>query len=125
MARLARTGTPLVLVLVAALLAAIVGLGVDAARAGSGCPSGTRKFTHVCLETGSRAIQSYADATATCAALKRRLPTFAELDAFRQQPGIDLTPNHFEWTAQPLSVNSAAALSDAGAVADVNTSSLE
>jgi hypothetical protein len=82
-----------------------------AARKHGGCPNGTQAFTHVCIETSSRATnQGFDDAVATCAALKRRLPTSAELDAFRQQDGITLggaefTSDFLDDTAHVLGID--------------------
>lgn len=97
------------------------GLDDAAARKRGGCPNGTQAFTHVCIETGSRATnQGFDDAAATCAALKRRLPTSAELDAFRQQDGVTL--GGAEFTSDFLDGASVLGIDDNGERAIIGTS---
>jgi UL45 protein, carbohydrate-binding C-type lectin-like len=72
-----------VLVLAVAVLivaAALLTVDTEKVRAKSTCPSGTKKLAHVCIETGIRDPASHSNASATCAALGRRLPA-AELDS--------------------------------------------
>ncbi|HEU0114947.1 MAG TPA: hypothetical protein VFQ80_09725 [Thermomicrobiales bacterium] len=80
----------------------------------SSCPSGTQKFVHVCIEKTARPPAAFADASAACAAEKRRLPTSAELDGFRQQSGVTLA-SPAEWSSDFTSATSATVMSDAGA----------
>jgi hypothetical protein len=90
----------------------------DKAIGRSTCPSGTQKFVQVCIEKEARteqAGQQFLAASATCAALGRRLPTGAELDGFRQQPGVDITPTPtfgYEWTGDILSSSTSLAMLD-------------
>lgn len=86
----------------AVALALTVG-DADEALAGKkkgGCPSGSQKFVKVCIETQSRSLgQPFDNASADCADEAGRLPTGAELDAFRQQDGILLGEGQrVEWT---------------------------
>jgi hypothetical protein len=83
----------------------------------SSCPSGTQKFVHVCIEKSARADATFSAASAACAADKRRLPTSAELDAFRQQPGVTLA-SPAEWSSDFNSAVSALGISDGGNYAD-------
>ena len=104
-------------IVVAALMTVglLAGRGLDdaAARKRGGCPNGTQAFTHVCIETNARlANGGYQDAVATCAALKRRLPTSAELDAFRLQDGITL--NGPELSSDFLAIDSVDSITDDG-----------
>jgi hypothetical protein len=79
--------------------------GLDSAdfapAGGPECPSGTQAFGGGCIETGvQQTLASFANASSTCASLSRRLPTGAELEAFRQQAGINLGGHGspYEWT---------------------------
>ena len=82
--------------------------------AGSGsCPNDTTFFAGAgCVENDARGAASFDTASATCAGLGRRMLTGAELDAYRQQPGITL-PNP-EWTGSFLDAASALVINDAG-----------
>lgn len=65
--------------------------------AGPACPPGTMPFTGACVEVAERPTpQRIGDASDDCADEGGRLPTSAELAAFREQPGITL-PNG-EWS---------------------------
>jgi hypothetical protein len=55
------------------------------------CPSGTVAYAGACFERATRAVQNFADASATCGAAGRRLPTGSELLALRTVSGIALT----------------------------------
>ncbi|HEX5499918.1 MAG TPA: hypothetical protein VFX03_11845 [Thermomicrobiales bacterium] len=66
-------------------------------------------------------MAAFAAAAAACAADKRRLPTSAELDGFRQQSDVTL-PN-LEWTSDFTSAGSALTINDAGNFIDVALSS--
>jgi hypothetical protein len=90
----------------------------------SSCPSGTQKFVHVCIEKTARADADFPTASAACAADKRRLPTSAELDSFRQQPGITLA-SPSEWTSDFNSAISALGISDAGNYGDFSLTSAQ
>ena len=86
-------------------------------RARSTCPSGTQKFTHVCIVNGpARTAALFANASATCAAAKRRLPTSAELDGFRQQPGSTVTVA--EWSSDFTSATTVIATNAGGSFED-------
>lgn len=69
--------------------------GLDSADLVHSCPAGTAAFAGICVETAARGAALYATASSTCAGLGRRLPSFAELDGFRQQPGVDIGSNQF------------------------------
>jgi hypothetical protein len=94
-------------------------------------PSGTKKFAHVCIENGpARTEDTFANASDTCAAAKRRLPTFAELDAFRQQPGITIGSTSGnrtfpEWTSEFTDLSTSIVLLDNGNTAAANQTTLE
>jgi hypothetical protein len=77
------------------------------------CPPGTTRFVRVCIEKDARPADSFANATADCAADKRRLLTTAELDAFRQQPGVALGGT-LHWTGTLVDSNIAITLNNAG-----------
>src|SRR5688500_10843459 len=70
--------------------------------AGSGtCPSGTTFFASVgCVEDAMRPAARYGNASTACGGIGRRMLTTAELDAYRQQPGVTIgeEPNLREWT---------------------------
>jgi hypothetical protein len=89
----------------------------DAAKK-KGCPTGTQKFTNVCIETADRGVGTFGEASADCAADRRRLPSTAELESFRQQPGVTIgqsdTLEGFEWTGNIVSPNVALVLKDDG-----------
>ncbi len=89
----------------------------DAAKK-RGCPTGTQKFTNVCIETADRGVATFGDASADCAADRRRLPSTAELESFRQQPGVTIgqsdTLEGFEKTGDIVSPNVAIILKDDG-----------
>jgi hypothetical protein len=55
------------------------------------CPSGTAAYAGACFERATRGVQNFADASATCGAAGRRLPTGSELLALRTASGIALT----------------------------------
>ena len=95
------------------LLLVLVGSGaVDEARGAAGCPSGTRKFVRVCIDRDARPRETFRDASATCAAIARRLPTGAELEAFRQQDDIALF--EYEWTGDIIDETTALVMNDTG-----------
>jgi hypothetical protein len=93
-------------------------------RARSTCPSGTQKFAHVCIEKTARSAAIFSDASATCAAARRRLPTSAELDAFRQQSGVTLA-NPSEWTSNFTSSTQVLAITDAGTYLELTLPTLD
>jgi hypothetical protein len=87
----------------------------DKALGGSTCPSGTQKFMRMCIDKSVRAgNKTFYDASATCAALGRRLPTGAELDSFRQQSGVNISTTVYEWTGDILSSSTSLAMLDDG-----------
>jgi hypothetical protein len=108
---------PVLAFAVAVLVVAIALMAVDTqkVRARSTCPSGTQKFAHVCIETTARAADTFTNASSTCASAQRRLPTSAELDAFRQQSGVSIGEGvNPEWTSNFLSPTSLLVLYDDG-----------
>jgi hypothetical protein len=111
-------GKLVVIVLCSALVGAVLagsllGSGGEGAAARrSSCPAGTQKFVHVCIEKAERDSVHFAAATAACVAVKRRLPTTAELNAFRQLDGITLSGS--EWTGTIVSQSTAIIMNDAG-----------
>ena len=114
------TKTFSVLALAVALLIvalALMVVGTEKVRAKSTCPSGTQKFAHVCIENGpARTAATFANASATCAAAKRRLPTSAALDGFRQQPGGAVTVA--EWSSDFTSATTVIAINAGGSFED-------
>jgi hypothetical protein len=54
-------------------------------------------FTGVCIETTARTPAIHSEATRSCAADGRRLPSGGELQGFRDVPGITLATTG-EWT---------------------------
>jgi hypothetical protein len=85
----------------------------------SSCSKGTDKFVHVCIEKTARGAAKFKDASTACATEKRRLPTSAELDAFRQQPDITLA-DEGEWVSDLTSDTSAIVMVDAGGFANAS-----
>lgn len=58
------------------------------------CPGGTTRYQVGCFETGLRAAPAnWGNASDTCGADNRRLPTASELHAFRVRPGVVLAGN--------------------------------
>jgi hypothetical protein len=79
------------------------------------CPPADRParlFFSLCIESGDRAPALFATASSACADLGGRLPTIAELEAFRQQGSITLGGNSggdvAEWSADPAAASPAA-----------------
>ena len=110
-----------VLSLAAAVLVVALALSsgyADKALGKSTCPSGTQKFTHVCIEKTARQADDFKFASADCADERRRLPTGAELDSFRQQPGVVLGIQ--EWTGDIFDGDQTLAMTDAGVYANVS-----
>ena len=66
--------------------------GLDSSELKIGCPSGTTLFGGACIETAPRPATNttFRNASSDCADEGRRLPTAAELEAFRQQSDITL-----------------------------------
>lgn len=52
------------------------------------CPAETRKHAGACIETGTRPAQDVFDASTTCAADGRRLPTASELVALAERTDL-------------------------------------
>ncbi|MGH3085824.1 MAG: hypothetical protein ACRDSJ_00730, partial [Rubrobacteraceae bacterium] len=92
--------------------------GKHASDLSSSCPAGTRSLGGGCIETTVRGTNTLFTASSTCAGIGRRLPTAAELDAFRQQPNVTIgsASSSMEWTGD-IEVNQetgALAMSDSG-----------
>lgn len=84
-----------------------------------GCPSGSQLFGGVCIGTtnrpGNTVSVDFQDASSTCAQEGGRLPTAAELEGFRQQPGITLGEGAIvEWSADFLDTSNVLTVSDSG-----------
>jgi hypothetical protein len=94
----------------------------DKALGKSTCPSGTQKFIHVCIEKTARQADDFQFASADCADERRRLPTGAELDSFRQQPGVELA-FVLEWTGDIFDGDQTLAMTDAGVYANLSQGS--
>ena len=108
---------PMLAFAVAVLMVAVALMAIDTnrVRAKSTCPSGTKKFAHVCIETTARVANTFTNASSTCASAQRRLPTSAELDAYRQQSGVSIGEGvNPEWTSDFLSPTSLLVLYDDG-----------
>ena len=104
-----------VLGLAAAVLVVALALSsgyADKALSRSTCPSGAQKFVRVCIEKEARSEADFRTASADCADERRRLPTGAELDAFRQQDGIVLSGN--EWTGDIIDQTTTLVMNDQG-----------
>lgn len=85
----------------------------DKAIGKSTCPSGTQKFARVCIAKKPRPAANFANASADCADEARRLPTSAELDSFRQQPGVTLGDSSVsEWSSDFLDPTSVLVVSE-------------
>lgn len=72
-----------------------VGVAETATELGFRCPGGTRYHEGACIETSPRTADDWNSANGDCINENRRLPSFAELQTFRNAPGITLTE---EWT---------------------------
>jgi hypothetical protein len=84
------------------------------------CPSDTTFFAAVgCVEDAMRPAAQFGNAITTCGGIGRRLLTTAELNSYRQQPGVTIgeDPNFREWTGTTLA-NSAITISDGGSSAE-------
>lgn len=81
--------------------------GQDSTAFRVSCPSGTQLFVGLCFETLARPEANFENATATCAAAGRRLPTSAEANAWARQPGTPLQPGSWnaEWTGDILNLS--------------------
>lgn len=62
--------------------------GRSAEQLTDSCPGGTQPYAGACFETGIRAGATWPDAAEICGDAGRRLPGLAELEGFRQEPGI-------------------------------------
>ncbi len=124
-----RTSTVLGIAALALAAMLVMTLGdADKALAGrSTCPAGTQKFVRVCIDKEPRPEANFDDASKDCADERRRLPTGAELEAFRQQPGIVLgeIPGIFEWTGNIFDEDQTLAITDPGAYANQAQSATE
>jgi hypothetical protein len=64
------------------------------------CPADTTLKLGECFETTQRSAAKFTDATATCGAAGRRVPTFGELDGLRQNGvAVGVPPNNYELSA--------------------------
>jgi hypothetical protein len=78
--------------------------GLDSTGLRVSCPEGTRLLGGACIENTARGAGDLPTSSSTCAGLGGRLPTAAELDAFRQFSDITignvggLTFTGAEWT---------------------------
>jgi hypothetical protein len=82
------------------------------------CPNDTTFFAGAgCVENTVRAEATWISASTTCASVGRRMLTIAELDAFRQQPGVTIgepSAGNVEWSGTIVSGTSAMTVSEAG-----------
>lgn len=62
------------------------------------CPTRTAYFEGACIERAGRAAATAVEADLDCAGEGRRIPTVAELEGFRKEPGITLALS-YEWTS--------------------------
>ena len=67
------------------------------AGAGLSCPNGTALHELACIELTQRAAQTWTDALGICQAAKRRLASFAELQAFRFRDDLNPPTVGSEW----------------------------
>jgi hypothetical protein len=91
--------------------------GPQGAPGTGSCPNDTTFFGGAgCVENAMRAADKWVNASATCAGAGRRMLTTAELEAFRQQPGvtIGIAPGSQEWTGTIVDGNSAIVVSQSG-----------
>jgi hypothetical protein len=70
--------------------------GPRGAAAALTCPTGTTRFVSVCIENTPRGPKRHSAAGRDCADERRRLPSSAELAAFREQPGVTIGT---EWSS--------------------------
>ncbi len=61
------------------------------------CPPETRYLEGACIELAARSTESWLAAMQTCVGADRRLPSVAELQGARLEPGINLAT--LEWTS--------------------------
>jgi hypothetical protein len=69
--------------------------GKTAADLTDDCPSGTALHAGACIETAIRPGATFSVAARTCADAGRRLPSFGELEAWRQEPGFSIGSPEF------------------------------
>ncbi len=62
------------------------------------CPAATTLYGGVCWDNASRSIATWFSASDTCGNAGGRLPTLSEVVAYTDQPGTQLTDNH--WTSE-------------------------
>lgn len=74
------------------------------------CESGTTGYAGVCIELEFRTAATWPAAARICGDAGGRLPALEELEGFRQQPGINLSPTG-EHTSAYIDING---LSDGG-----------
>ncbi len=67
------------------------------------CPAGTVPYAGACLDSSARGPSTWPTAAKTCGDAGGRLPGLAELEGFRQQPGVTLDGT--EHTAAYLDLN--------------------
>jgi hypothetical protein len=116
MSRLSLIATLAVAALGVTVIVAL-GLGDTTLARRSNCPGGTQKFVNVCIETDDRGVGTFVEASTACAADRRRLPTAAELESFRQQPGITIGESDsegYEWTGDLSGSNTSILVNDQG-----------
>jgi hypothetical protein len=81
--------------------------GQDASDLKLRCPDGTRSHAAACIETHVRPQRDWNEAALFCGTLDRRLPTLAELESFRQEPGIVLAGGggNYELTSETFNTD--------------------
>lgn len=62
------------------------------------CPAGTLLHEGVCIETTKHTAATFSNAESVCLSERRRLPTVAELQTFRNRAGQDFT--NIEWGSE-------------------------
>jgi hypothetical protein len=91
--------------------------GLDSSQLKASCPAGTQSLSGACIDNAVRGTDDLLAASSTCAGFGLRLPTSAELDAFRQRPNVTIgSGGSAEWSGS-IVVNvgtGALAMTDAG-----------
>ena len=64
------------------------------------CPGNTLFHEGVCIEKLGRAANTFINAQPDCLDERKRLPTVAELQTFRNRSGQDFLSSSLEWTSQ-------------------------
>ncbi len=83
------------------------------------CPPGTTPYAGACIETEARTTTTWPAAAKICGDAGGRLPALAEIEGFRQQPGVTLidsehTSEYLDLNGIPSGGQSTVAITDGG-----------